>query len=71
MDAIVLDPVIDCIDCGGRAHLLTAFSDEDPPRPGDLVTYRCEDCMDRWDLIVPDPEHPEADASDGLDAPPG
>jgi hypothetical protein len=24
--------------------------------PGDLVVYRCEDCMDRWDLIVPEPE---------------
>jgi DNA-directed RNA polymerase subunit RPC12/RpoP len=66
VEEIELDPVIDCIDCGGRAHLLTTFSEEDPVRPGDLVIYRCEDCLDRWDLIVPDPEHDEADASEGL-----
>ena len=46
------DPVITCIDCGGRAHLLTP-----PPElgwsPGDLVTYRCADCNDRWDLELP------------------
>ena len=43
--------VITCIDCGGRAHLLG-----DPPElgwaPGDLAVYRCEDCLDRWDLVV-------------------
>ena len=22
--------------------------------PGDLIVYRCEDCLDRWDLVVPD-----------------
>jgi len=49
-------PVIDCIDCGGRAHLLTTFDDDDPPRPGDLLTYRCEDCLDRWDLLIPQPD---------------
>ena len=50
-----VDPVITCIDCGGRAHLVSR-----PPewgwQPGDLVVYRCEDCMDRWDLIVSDPD---------------
>lgn len=49
---------ITCVDCGGRCHLLT-FWDEDPPQPGDLATYRCEDCRDRWDLVVPDPDDPE------------
>ena len=39
-----------CVDCGGTAHLIT------PPREGgewfegDVVTYRCSDCRDRWDL---------------------
>lgn len=54
------DPVITCIDCGGRAHLLT-LPDVDPEdaaaqmwRPGDVVTYRCEDCLDRWDLVLDD-----------------
>ena len=22
--------------------------------PGDFVAYRCEDCLDRWDLVLPD-----------------
>jgi hypothetical protein len=22
--------------------------------PGDYVAYRCEDCLDRWDLVLPD-----------------
>ena len=46
------EPVIDCIDCGGECHLLTP-----PPElgwvPGELLVYRCADCNDRWDLLVP------------------
>lgn len=54
------EPVITCVDCGGRAHLLSRprVDGEDPaaPRwePGDIATYRCEDCLDRWDLVIPD-----------------
>jgi len=54
------DPVITCVDCGGRAHLLTPRrgDPEDPEgdewRPGDIVAYRCEDCLDRWDLVLDD-----------------
>lgn len=43
--------LITCIDCGGRCHLLG-----EPPElgwaEGDLAVYRCEDCRDRWDLVV-------------------
>jgi hypothetical protein len=60
------DPVITCIDCGGRAHLLTR-RDIDPEdagaalwEPGDIVAYRCEDCLDRWDLVLED-DDPEPD----------
>ena len=52
--------VITCIDCGGRAHLLTIVTDEQPLLPGDVATYRCEDCRDRWDLIVPGGEDTNA-----------
>lgn len=51
---------ITCIDCGGRCHLLTTprRDPEDPSepmwQPGDIVAYRCEDCLDRWDLVIPD-----------------
>jgi hypothetical protein len=51
---------IDCIDCGGVCSLLT-FWDEDPPATGDLATYRCRDCLDRWDLVVPDVNDPGMD----------
>ena len=50
------DRIITCIDCGGRSHLISRFDDENPPQPGDLITYRCEDCLDRWDLVIPGDE---------------
>ena len=43
--------VITCIDCGGRAHLL-GEAPELGWAAGDLAVYRCEDCRDRWDLVV-------------------
>jgi len=58
------ETVIDCIDCGGRAHLLTTWPDDDPPQPGDVMSYRCEDCLDRWDLLLPDPEDERGDQVD-------
>ena len=56
---LVPDTIV-CIDCGGIAHLLTRHDDTERHWPGDLVVYRCEDCNDRWDLIVPE-EGPPAD----------
>ncbi|HEX2576556.1 MAG TPA: hypothetical protein VHK88_09430 [Aquihabitans sp.] len=52
--ADLVSPRITCIDCGGTAHLLSRPDDTGRFWPGDLVVYRCEDCMDRWDLVVPD-----------------
>ncbi len=52
------DPTIVCVDCGGTAHLLTTWDEEDPPRSGDLMVYRCADCLDRWDTIFEDPDDP-------------
>jgi hypothetical protein len=49
-----VDPVITCIDCGGRAHLISYPPNERDWEPGDLLVYRCEDCLDRWDLVVPE-----------------
>ncbi|GAC1312618.1 MAG: hypothetical protein NVSMB16_09440 [Acidimicrobiales bacterium] len=48
------EDVIDCIDCGGRCHLLTTWPADDPPQPGDIVVYRCSDCLDSWHLVVPE-----------------
>lgn len=48
-----VEATIICVDCGGRCHLLS-FAPEDGWEPGDIVAYRCEDCLDRWDLELPD-----------------
>ena len=52
-DDDLLPEIITCIDCGGRCHLLTIVSVEQPLYPGDVAAYRCEDCRDRWDLVIP------------------
>lgn len=53
-DDPVVHRTIDCIDCGGTCHLLSVPDDTGRFWPGDLLTYRCADCGDRWDLLVPD-----------------
>jgi hypothetical protein len=50
----MVELMIDCIDCGGRCHLLMPPPPDEPPEPGDLLRYRCEDCLDVWYLIVPE-----------------
>ncbi len=38
----VADTIV-CVECGGKAHLLTRFPPDDPPQPGDVVAYVCEE----------------------------
>ena len=45
---------IDCVDCGGLCHLISYPPDENGFQPGDIVAYRCEDCLDRWDIELGD-----------------
>jgi hypothetical protein len=40
-----------CVDCGGRCHLLSHVPEEGF-EPGDVVAYRCADCLDRWDIVL-------------------
>jgi hypothetical protein len=42
-----------CVDCGGRCHLLS-YEPHEGWEPGDVAAYRCEDCLDRWDLVLED-----------------
>jgi hypothetical protein len=49
-----LPAVIVCVDCGGRAHLVQPDDAENPYVAGDVAVYRCEDCLDRWDVVVED-----------------
>jgi hypothetical protein len=48
------DAVITCVDCGGKAHLLTPARETGEWLPGDIVAYRCGDCLDRWDIVLDD-----------------
>jgi hypothetical protein len=43
-----------CVDCGGRCFLISYPPEDGLWFPGDIVTYRCQDCRDRWDLVLPD-----------------
>jgi hypothetical protein len=45
-------PEIGCIDCGGRCFLLTPAPEDGLWEVGEIVAYRCEDCRDRWDLVL-------------------
>jgi hypothetical protein len=49
-----IERVIECVDCGGAAHLIN-----EPPAddlyPSDILVYRCADCLDRWDIVY-DPD---------------
>lgn len=48
--AMEIPTTIVCIDCGGTAHLLTHQRVDEPWAAGDVVAYRCADCLDRWDM---------------------
>lgn len=41
-----------CVDCGGRCFLLTQEPEDGIWEEGEIVAYRCVDCLDRWDLVL-------------------
>ncbi len=50
MDIPVAETII-CVECGGTAHLLPRFPPGEPPQAGDVIPYRCEECMRRFDVV--------------------
>lgn len=40
-----------CVDCGGICYLTSKPHEDGRWRPGDLMRYRCRDCLDEWFLI--------------------
>ena len=40
---------IECVDCLGTCHRLPR-EPEGGFSPGAVIPYRCEDCLDRWDI---------------------
>ncbi len=58
-DPMRIPQTIVCVDCGGVCHLISYAEPDEGFRPGDIVAYRCEDCLDRWDM--------ELDIDDDID----
>lgn len=55
-----------CVDCGGTAYLIQPIGPDDLPAVGDVVSYRCGDCLDRWDV-----ELTEEDIAESAETPGG
>ena len=47
----VADTII-CVDCGGLCRRVPEEAPELGWQPGDVVAYRCRDCVDVWYLEV-------------------
>ena len=43
---------ITCVDCGGPCSMLTYPTENGRWYEGDVVAYRCRDCLDRWDIVL-------------------
>ena len=54
-ESVEVPATIVCVDCGGQCHLLARPDPDTGWQPGDVLAYRCAECLDRWDLVVPDP----------------
>lgn len=52
------DPVMACAECGGRAHLISPLPPDEELEPGFVLVYRCEDCLERWDIVFEPREEP-------------
>jgi hypothetical protein len=50
-DMPVADMII-CVDCGGECRRFPVEPPELGWEPGDIVAYRCRDCVDVWYLEV-------------------
>lgn len=48
---MALAKTIVCVECGGPCGLLPHEPDEGF-QPGDVVAYRCRDCVERFDVVV-------------------
>jgi len=44
-----------CVECGGVANLVS-FAPHEGWEPGDVVTFACEDCDHRLDVVYDESE---------------
>jgi hypothetical protein len=54
-----------CVDCGGRCFLLTPPPEDGSWEIDEIVAYRCEDCLDRWDLVLTEDDDDRDDVARG------
>lgn len=50
---VILETIV-CVECGGEACLLRPDDPERPYEAGDVVAYRCVECLDRFDIVITD-----------------
>lgn len=43
---------ITCMECGGRASLITFLPEDGEVEPGASLAYRCADCLERMDVVM-------------------
>lgn len=41
-----------CVECQGNCFRLTMRAEDDPFISGDIVAYRCPDCLERFDMVL-------------------
>ena len=42
---------ITCVECSGVCHRLSHPPPDEGFEPGDVIAYRCADCMERHDVV--------------------
>jgi hypothetical protein len=40
------------MECGGDAFLAQPLTRDDDVEAGEIITYICRDCAQRWDVVV-------------------
>jgi hypothetical protein len=50
-DEFEVPETVICVDCGGKCSRLS-YEPEEGFVPGDIIAYRCADCLDRWDIVI-------------------
>ncbi|HSL27151.1 MAG TPA: hypothetical protein VLA54_12805 [Acidimicrobiia bacterium] len=45
-----------CTDCDGTLHLISLLAPDELLEPGSVLAYRCDSCMERFDLVWEEPQ---------------
>ena len=50
------------MECGETAVLVQVPADDEIIEAGDILVYRCPDCLQRWDVVVDEDDLLDDDA---------